>query len=216
MAQTLRWVNKMRCTLIADRGQCAGDFDTTLEAALRAGVRAVHLREKQIATRELYELAARTRVLTRRYGALLILNDRSDIARAVGADGVHLGWQSLPPQIARRLMGPKALIGKSVHNLDETREALESGCVDYLFASPVFETPSKTGLVPTLGLEGLAAICRKANVPVIALGGIDRMTAPSVVAAGAAGLAVIRAIMAAADPQQAAADLLAALGTGAP
>ncbi len=205
----------MRCTLIADRGQCIGDFDTTLDAALRAGVRAVHLREKQMTTRDLYELALRARALTQRYGALLILNDRADIARAAGADGLHLGWQSLPPQIARRLMGRKALIGKSVHNLDETREALASGCVDYLFASPVFETPSKAGLVPTLGLKGLAAICRAANVPVIALGGIDAAAACSAVEAGAAGVAVIRAIMAAPDPHRAAADLLAAVSAGA-
>jgi len=203
------WIVKMRCCLIAERAQCSGELEATNEAALGAGVRTVHLREKQATTLEIYNLARRLRQLTRRYDALLVINDRADVALAVGADGVHLGWQSLPVAEVRRLVGRGRLIGKSVHNLAEAQQAASEG-VDYMFASPVFDTPSKAGLVPTLGLDRLAEICKSVNLPVIGLGGIDSSNAAAVIEAGACGIAVIRAILAASDPAVATAELLTA------
>lgn len=209
MAAKRGWIEKMRCCLIAERGQCRGELEETVEAALSAGIRAVQLREKQAMTRELYELARRLREITRRHDALLSINDRADVALAVEADGVHLGWQSLPVAEVRRLVGSERLIGKSVHNVEEARRASEDGA-DYVFAGPVFDTPSKAGLVPTLGLDGLREICRVIDLPVIGLGGIDPSNAAAVMEAGAAGVAVIRAILAAPDPAEAAAQLLTA------
>jgi len=201
------WIAKMRCCLIAERAQCRAGLIETVEAALRAGVRAVQLREKHAATRDLYELAGRLRELTRRYDALLLINDRADVALAVEADGVHLGWQSLPAGVVRKIVGPGRLVGKSAHNLAEAQQAAADGA-DYLLVGPVFDTPSKSGLVPTLGLEQLAEICRTVDLPIIGLGGIDASNAGEVIRAGAAGVAVIRAILAAADPAAAAGQLL--------
>jgi thiamine-phosphate pyrophosphorylase len=202
------WLSKMRCCLIAERGQCRGEIVDAVEAALRAGVRAFHLREKQATTRELYELARRLREATRRHDALLLINDRADVALAVEADGVHLGWQSLPVAEVRKIVGYERLIGKSAHNLEEAKRAAADG-VDYILVGPVFDTPSKSGLVPTLGIERLAAICRAVDLPIIGLGGIDSSNAGEVIEAGADGVAVIRAILAAGDPAEAAAQLLA-------
>jgi len=196
----------MRVCLIAGREHCRAALDEVVEAALCGGVRTVHLRDKQATTRELYEMGLRLRHLTRSHDALLIINDRADIAMAVEADGVHLGWQSLPASEMRRIVGPKALVGKSVHNLTEAQQAVADG-VDYIIASPIFETPSKVGLVPTLGVAGLSEIRRHVAVPIIALGGIDHSNASEVIRAGVNGIAVIRAILAADDPAAAVARL---------
>jgi len=211
MARDPHWLEKMRCCLIAERAHCVGAWEATIEAALGAGIGAVQLREKQAATLELFELAQRLREMTRRHEALLLINDRADIALAVGADGVHLGWQSLPVGAVRRLVGPELLVGKSVHNLEEARRAPEEGLLDYLIASPVFDTPSKIGLVPTLGLDRLAELCRAVELPVIGLGGMDPLNAAEVLRAGAHGIAVIRAVLAAMEPGVAATRLLAAV-----
>lgn len=202
------WIGKMSVCLIAGREHCRAALDDAVEAALRGGVRTVHLREKQATTRQLYEMGLRLRRLTRNYDTLLIINDRADVAVAVEADGVHLGWQSLPIAAVRRIVGSKALVGKSVHNLAEAQQAV-SDSVDYIIASPIFTTPSKVGLAPTLGIEGLSEIRRHVGLPIIALGGIDPSNASDVIRAGADGIAVIRAILAADDPATAAARLVA-------
>lgn len=216
MAQIPGWAEKMRCCLIADRNQCRGDLEATVEAALRGGVRTVHLRQKDATTRNLYDMAASLRTLTRRHDALLIVNDRVDVALAAGADGVHLGWQSMTVPIVRKLMESETaqrdrapLIGKSVHNPEEARRAVEEGA-DYLFAGPVYDTPSKAGLVPTLGLSGLREICSEFDVPVVGLGGIHEGNVADVVRVSATGVAVIRAILQADKPEHAARDLLRA------
>jgi thiamine-phosphate pyrophosphorylase len=200
----------MRCTLVVDRAQCRAGVEETVAAALREGVSAVQLREKTATSRELHEAALLLRRLTRRYDALLVINDRADVALAVEADGVHLGWQSMPVEAARRVMGERALIGRSAHNMAEARQAAADGA-DYLFAGPVFDTPSKAGLVPVLGLDALRAIRRDVAIPVIGLGGIDASNAAKVLATGVDGIAVIRAILAADDPSLATAQLMAAI-----
>ena len=180
--------------LITDHTSCE-----TIAAALRGGVNAVMLREKDLSARELYALALRLRALTRDAGAQLIINDRLDVALAVEADGIHLGWQSLPLKAARTVAGNRLKIGVSTHSFEEARQAERDGA-DYITFSPIFPTPSKEGLVPVQGLDGLRAVCDGLTIPCIALGGITPENAQSVRAAGASGIAAIRAF--ATDPEE--------------
>ncbi len=181
-----------------------------VERALRGGVRAVQLREKDLPAAELFRLAGQLRGLTRRYSARLLINDRIDIALAVEADGVHLGAESLPVAEARRLLGPHKLIGYSAHRLEELSSA-EISCADFATFSPIFHTPSKAGWGPPQGIERLRQACRASHLPVFALGGIRQENLPEVLAAGAHGVAVISAVLAAADPTEAAKALTSAI-----
>ena len=194
--------------LITDRRQVSGgDLPGAVLAALEGGVRAVQLREKDLCPRELYPLALELRRLTRRFGARLLINDRVDIALAVEADGVHLGGGSLPTQTARNLLGPRRLIGVSTHRPEEIACAGKDGA-DFVTFGPVFHTPSKAAYGPPQGIEALEAACASAALPVFALGGIKKENLPAIRAAGAAGPALISAILAASDPKKAAEDLL--------
>jgi thiamine-phosphate pyrophosphorylase len=198
--------------LITDR-LALGSGDNLLkvvEKALRGGVRAVQLREKDLPTRELVELASQMRDLTRRYRARLLVNDRVDVALAVGADGVHLGHQSLPVAEVRRLLGPEKLIGVSTHQLEEILPAAFQGA-DFLTFSPVYFTPSKACYGPPQGLERLQSACQTSPIPVFALGGIRPEKLPELRAAGASGIAAISAILDAKDPCSAASNMLEAL-----
>jgi thiamine-phosphate pyrophosphorylase len=181
-----------------------------VERALRGGVRAVQLREKDLSAAELFALAGQLRSLTRRYGTPLLINDRIDIALAVEADGVHLGAGSLPLAEARRLLGPRKLIGYSAHRVDELISA-SSGGADFVTFSPIYHTPSKAAWGPPQGIERLRQACRASRLPVFALGGIRKEHLPEVLAAGAHGVAVISAILAAPDPTEAAEALTGAV-----
>jgi thiamine-phosphate pyrophosphorylase len=181
-----------------------------VEQALQGGVRAVQLREKDLTAAELFRLARQLRAVTRRYRARLLINDRIDIALAVEADGVHLGAGSLPLADARHLLGPKKLIGYSAHRVEELSSAENSGA-DFATFSPVFHTPSKAAWGPPQGIERLRQACRASRMPVFALGGIRLEYLPEVLAAGAHGVAVISAILAAADPTEAAKALTSAI-----
>ena len=172
----------------------------TVAAALAGGVRAVQLREKDLCPRELLPLALELRQLTRRFGARLLINDRIDIAQAVAADGVHLAGSSLPTAIARHLLGPSALIGVSTHQLDEVLTAARDGA-DFVTFGPVYPTPSKAAYGAPVGLDALRRVCAAAPLPVFALGGIKTPHLPELMAAGAAGIALISAILSAEDPQ---------------
>jgi thiamine-phosphate pyrophosphorylase len=195
--------------LITDRHQVPAGrtLVDTVEAALLGGVRAVQLREKDLAAAALLPLAEELRALTRRHGARLLINDRIDLALAVDADGVHLGNHSLPTAVARRLLGPRRLIGVSTHHPDEITAAATAGA-DFVTFGPIFATPSKNAYGPPLGLGALRAACVAPPLPVFALGGIsfDRLT--PIRSCNPHGIAVISAIIAAADPQRAAAPLL--------
>jgi thiamine-phosphate pyrophosphorylase len=193
-----------RLVLVTDRHATgARELATVVEAALDAGVPAVQLREKELSGRELLALADRLRTATARRGALLFVNDRLDVAIAVGADGVHLGGGSMPVSVARRLLGAAALIGISTHAPGE-----ETAGADFAFFGPVWPTPSKTG---AQGEARLTEAVRASRIPVLAIGGVTDDRARAACAAGAAGVAVIRAILAAPDPAAAARTLLAAL-----
>ncbi|WP_298433744.1 thiamine phosphate synthase [Geobacter sp.] len=197
--------------LITDRHQTAGrDLLAVVGEALAGGVTAVQLREKDLAPRELLELARALRELTGRFGARLLVNDRIDIALAADADGVHLGEGSIPPREARRLLGPERLVGVSCHTLAGAREAEEGGA-DFITFGPVFFTASKARYGPPVGLPPLAEAVRSVSLPVFALGGITRENAAEAMAAGAAGIALISAICAADSPRDEARALLSLL-----
>jgi len=187
-----------RLVLITDRHGTA-----VVEAALDAGLPAVQLRDKDLPGRPLLALAERLRAATARTGALLFVNDRVDVALAVGADGVQLGTGSMPADVARRLLPAGTLIGVSTHAPGEA-----SAGADFALFGPVWATPSKTG---AQGEDRLREAVRAAAIPVLAIGGVTAERIAAARAAGAAGVAVIRAILAAPDPRTATRALLAAL-----
>jgi len=192
-----------RVILVTDRRATAGrDLVDVVRAALDAGLPAVQLREKDLSGRELFALAEALRAATTRAGALLLVNDRVDVAIAAGADGVHLGGGSMPVAVARRLVGPDALIGVSTHAPGEA-----PADADFAFFGPVWETPGKTAVGPARLAEAVAATA----VPVLAIGGVTAARVSEALAAGARGVAVIREILAAREPAAATQGLLAAL-----
>ncbi len=195
--------------LVTDRALAAPKtIEETVAAAIGGGVSMVQLREKEISTRDFLLLARRLLTILRPAGVPLIINDRLDVALAAGADGVHLGQSDLPGREARRIMGPSAIIGLSVETMKQLQEAEELD-LDYLAASPVFATSTKTDTAPPWGLAGLAALQSQTNLPIIAIGGINQTNAEAVLLAGADGVAVVSAICAADDPQAAARSLRA-------
>jgi thiamine-phosphate pyrophosphorylase len=197
--------------LVTDRHQTAGrDLLDVVGEALAAGVRAVQLREKDLPTRDLYHLAEKLLAKTRAAGAALLINDRVDVALALAADGVHLTRRSLPPRESRELLGPGRLIGVSCHSLADVHEAVD-GRADFIVLGPIFETPSKAAYGPPLTTALLRAARVTTGLPILAIGGMQVTRVPEVMTAGADGIAVISAVMAARDPGQAAAALLAAV-----
>jgi thiamine-phosphate pyrophosphorylase len=194
--------------LITDRHQTGGrPLTAVVREAFEGGVRAVQLREKDLSGRELFELASELRRITRDHGSRLIINERLDIALAVDADGVHIGASSLPVAAARRILGPGMLIGYSAHGVYEAGQAEADGA-DFVSFGPVYHTPSKSAYGAPLGVEKLAEAVRSLSIPVFALGGVKKSSISEVMATGAAGIALISAVMAAADPNDAAASLL--------
>ncbi|MCK9229360.1 MAG: thiamine phosphate synthase [Syntrophales bacterium] len=190
--------------LVTDRGLCGGRSlaDVVLEA-VRGGVSCVQLREKTFSTRDFVAEALAVRELLRPFPVPLIINDRIDVALAGGADGVHIGGDDMPYDVARRLMGERAIIGVSVETWDDV-EYFQGRDVSYIAASPVFATPTKTDTGRPWGLEGLRAIKSFSRHPLVAIGGINESNAREVVEAGADSLAVVSAVCAADDPEKAA------------
>lgn len=186
--------------LITDRQQTAGrPLSAVVTDALRGGLRAVQLREKDLVAGQLFELAAGLRQLTRDYGAQLLINDRIDVALAVDADGVHLGKAGLPVPEARRILGSGRLIGYSAHSAAEGLQAQHDGA-DFVTLGPVYHTPSKAQYGEPVGVSALAETARMLSIPVFALGGVTSSTVDEVLSAGAHGVALISALMAAPDP----------------
>jgi thiamine-phosphate pyrophosphorylase len=195
--------------LITDRKQVPdGNLYAAVERALQGGVRAVQLREKDLSSGELFDLACRLRTLASRYGAKLLVNDRLDIALAAGADGVHLGENSLPLLQVRKLVGENMLVGVSCHNREKALAAQNNGA-DFITFSPIFFTSSKASYGEPVGTERLAEAGRLLRIPVFALGGIKMESVATVLGHGAHGIALISAILAAVDPERAAREMLA-------
>ena len=196
-----------RLYLITDRRLASGEnLLSAVEHALAGGVRAVQLREKDLGSRELLELARKMRALTSTYGAKLLINDRVDIALAADADGVHLGRESISIRDARRLMGPDRLVGCSTHTAKQLAEAEADGA-DFAVFGPVYFTPSKAAFGPPLGVDTLKRARAWTRIPVFALGGVGAENIHEVIAAGADGVALISAVLSAKDPRQAASDI---------
>lgn len=192
-----------RLYLITDRKVATQTLPAAVRHALEGGVRAVQLREKDLPVREFIPLAEDLRAVTREFGAKLFINDRIDVAMTVGADGVHLGRQSLPPEAARKVVGDNVMIGVSTHSVVEAKEAEEGGA-DLITIGPVFETPSKARYGPPVGLEMLRAVCQAVSIPVFALGGIKGRNIGHVLWARADGVGMISGILGTDDIRKAA------------
>ena len=195
--------------LVTDRRQARRPLPAVVAAALSSGARWVSLREKELPEDEQIVLARRLLPSVRAAGARLLLHGEAALAKLAGTDGVHLP-SGADPAAARKLLGMSKLIGVSIHTVNEA-EAIDPRWVDYALAGPAFETPSKPGYGPEIGRKGLAEITRAARVPVLAIGGINAARIGELVAAGAAGVAVMGGVMRAADPQQEVCGLIAAL-----
>lgn len=190
--------------LVTDRTLCDDFLEERVAAAVSGGVDAVQLREKDMPAGELLELARRLRDVTRDK-ALLLINDRLDVALAAGADGLHLPEASLSVRDARSVTPNGLLVGKSVHGLPAASQAAAEGA-DYLILGTLFPTASKPG-AETGGLAFLSEIAGQVDAPVIAIGGIDSSNVASVMEAGAHGAAVVSAILESPDPESAAREL---------
>jgi len=192
---------------VTDRSLC-GDKPLTdvILQAIRGGAACIQLREKDVTTRFFVEEARQIKALMAPFRVPLIINDRLDVALAVKADGVHVGQDDMPYEIARELMGPEAIIGISVETWEDVQRA-EGLDVDYLGVSPVFATPTKTDTKEPWGLEGLIRIRAFSRHPLVAIGGLNPSNAGAVVMAGADSVAVVSAICASPDPYAASREL---------
>jgi thiamine-phosphate pyrophosphorylase len=197
---------------IADADSCA-DVVALAAAMLDGGARLMQLRAKGASTRELIGLGRAVQGLCAAAGATLIINDRADVARVVGADGVHLGQDDLPAAAARALLGPDAVVGVSTHDAAQLDAAVREAVADYIAYGPIFATASKANPDPTQGLDALRAARARCPQPLVAIGGITRERLPALLAAGADAVAVIAAIARAADPAAATRALLGAAAT---
>lgn len=201
---------RFRLCLVTDRGLARGRslIDIAL-AAVAGGATMVQLREKDLATRAFIEEARALKSRLAPLGAPLIINDRADIALAVDADGLHVGQDDMPLAMARALLGPGRIIGLSITALDQL-DAADARAADYLGLGPIFAQMTKADAAAPLGLDGLRAARATTNRPLMAIGGVHAGVAAGLRRAGADGLAVVSAIVAAADPGQAAREIAAA------
>lgn len=194
--------------LVTDRHQTGGrPLRDVVHAALRAGVRAVQLREKDLPTRSLLALARDLAELARTYDARVLVNDRVDVCLAAGNAGVHLPAAGLPASAARGLVGADRLIGRSAHSADDAARAETDGA-DFIVLGPIFETPSKRAFGLPIGLSELERARMRCRVPLFGIGGITKDRVRDVLTAGARGVAVIGSVMAAEDVERASRELL--------
>jgi len=193
--------------LVTDRSLSKGRSTAEIvAAAVAGGVSCIQLREKSCGTRKFLNEALALQPLLKSRNIPLIINDRLDIALAIEADGVHLGQSDMPLGRARKIAGDSLIIGISAESVDDALRAEQQGA-DYIGISPVFSTPTKTDIAPPLGLEGVRQIRALVDIPLVGIGGINSDNAESVLAAGADGIAVVSAIVSAADPAGAAKKL---------
>lgn len=193
--------------LVTDRELAGGrPLSQIVEAAIHGGVTAVQYREKGGSIRQMIAEALELRDLCRIHRVPFIINDRVDLALAVDADGLHVGQDDMPALLARKLIGPGKILGVSVENIREARTAMAEGA-DYVGASPIFSTPTKPDAPQPLGIQGLQEIARVCTLPIVAIGGLNISNTAEILRAGAAGIAVVSAIVAADDVERAARDL---------
>lgn len=186
-----------------------GAEDALILAALRGGAQVVQLRDKSASDAEMIAQARRIRPHVARAGAALIINDRLAVALAAQADGLHIGQGDGDPRLARQALGPDRLLGLSIETAAQLAE-MPPGCVDYIGAGPVRATATKPDHAAPLGFGGLAQVVAAAPVPVVAIGGLGLADVAPLRGAGCAGLAMVSAIAAAADPEAATRALVTA------
>ena len=194
-----------RLYVILDGAAGARDPVALAAAAIRGGADVLQLRDKRASAEQVLQTARRLLAVARPAGVPLLINDRPDLAKAAGADGVHLGQADAPVSEARALLGPGPLIGKSTHSVAQALAAEREGA-DYIGVGPIFPTPTKPDY-GSVGLDLIAAVAGQVRVPAVCIGGIDAVTLPDVLAAGAVRVAVVRAVCAAPDPEAAAREL---------
>lgn len=182
------------------------NFETCVEDAIKGGVTVVQLREKNLSGKKFFETALSLKKITGKYKIPLIINDRVDIAVAADADGVHVGQSDLPAKAARKIIGEEKILGVSASTLDEALKA-ESDGADYIGVGGIFFTATKPD-AEFVSPETLKKICESVKIPVVAIGGINAETLPQVKGTGIAGVAVVSAIVAAENPEDAAKNLL--------
>ncbi len=187
-----------RLYLITDRTQSSIDLFDAVEQALKGGVKAVQVREKDLSIRELTRIAFTLRELTRNYKAKLFINDRVDVALSVHADGVHLGHESLPVDAVKKISKGSLSIGVSTHDIREALKAYQKGA-DFITLGPVFDTPSKRRYGDPLGLEVIKKVKDSLDIPVFAIGGVKLDNIYEVIDSGADGIALISGILSSDD-----------------
>jgi thiamine-phosphate pyrophosphorylase len=196
--------------VILDPGATAGrDLEAVADAVLAAGGRWLQLRHKTASTGELAAVAGRLVARVRAAGGVLIVNDRLDVALAVGADGVHLGQDDLPVAAARPLLRPGMVLGRSTHSVAQARDAQAEGA-DYIAVGSMFPTQTKPDF-RLVGPELIRTIRPRITAPLVGIGGVTRENVAQVIRAGADGVAVISAVCGAPDPAAATRDFLAAI-----
>lgn len=198
-----------RLYLITDRKLFAdrASLFSGIENALRAGVKAVQLREKDLPIRELLDMAYGMRELTAEYGARLFVNDRVDVAMCVNADGVHLGQASIPVHAVRSMVGDTMMIGASTHNLDEALMAEKEGA-DFITFGPLWHTESKRKYGEPVGIEALRSLKKRISLAIFGIGGIKTDNIEEVMNSGARGIALISGILGNADSKGVAEEYL--------
>jgi thiamine-phosphate pyrophosphorylase len=188
------------------------DLATTL-ALLQAGAPLVQVRTKAVDDRTRLHAASTVLDAARAAGAICLANDRVDIALAAGADGVHVGADDLPAAVARRLLGPDAIVGATCRHADDARRAEADGA-SYLGVGPVYATSTKTGLPEPMGPRGVEVVAGAVDIPVIAISGITAANAAAVLDAGAWGVAVVGAVYGSDDPVASLHQLMELTGCG--
>ena len=200
-----------RLILVTDRHQTNGrPLIPLLQRVLTAAVPIVQLRERDLSARELVRLAREVQTITASHRSQLLINDRVDVALALEGVGVHLRSNSLSVSVARQLLGSRRLLGVSVHTVEEAMQ-VESQGADYIVLGPIYETPSKQMFGSPLGIHTLEKACRLVRIPIIGIGGVTAARAHEMRRAGAFGVAVITAILGAADVESATRELLEAV-----
>lgn len=202
-------MNKFDATLyfITDsHGWTEEEFLRRVEEALKGGITLLQLREKDSTTREYIHLAEKVHALTKEYNVPLIIDDRVDVALAIGAEGVHVGQSDMPVHMARKLMGPDKIVGATAKTVPQALEAFEQGA-DYLGVGAIYPTTTKVKTVLT-STETLDAICKAVPIPVNAIGGLNKTNTHVLEGIGIAGVCVVSAIMKADDPKAEAETLL--------
>jgi len=188
--------------LVTDRRKKTDEeFLNIIEEAIKGGTTVVQLREKTASTKEFYELALKVKEITSRYGVPLLINDRIDIALAVDSEGVHIGQDDMPADIAREIIGDDKILGVSASTVEEAKKA-EIDSADYIGSGAVFPTATKDD-ADSVSKEELKEIVDSIDIPVVAIGGITVENAHTLKGSGIAGFSVVSAIMSAEDPKEA-------------